>query len=518
MRTYNSRYTYFISFIVALGGFLFGFDASVISGVVGFITPQFELTDLQIGWVVSSPSFAAMFAMLFSGTASDYFGRRRILILAALLYTVSAFFSAIAPSYEVLVIARMIGGLGFGAALVLAPIYIAEIAPAEIRGKLVSVQQFNIVIGFSVSYFSNYLLLDSMEAGVGFLTEENVWRWMLGLEMAPAAIYFILMFFVPRSPRWLLLKGNEKEANSVLTKIFSTDRANSEKESIVNNINRGRTEEKARLTSLVTKRMSLVIAIALVIGVAQQITGVNAIYFYAPSIFEQSGVGTNAAFAQAVWVGIINVIFTIVAMVLIDKLGRKPLLLIGLSGVVISMFLTGYGFNQATYQLTGNDIEQLKIDIDKTKLEPLADVVYNNDLAFKNALKDQLTRSEYSKFNSTLIQSAININPILILVGILLFVASFAMSLGPVMWVLLSEIFPNKIRGLAIAVIGFINSATSTLVQFIFPWELSNFGNAITFIIFGAFGLVALVILARLLPETKGKSLEEIEEHLIIKS
>lgn len=515
MQTHKTGYPYYISFIVALGGFLFGFDASVISGVVGFITPQFELTDLQVGWVVSSPSFAAMFAMLFAGTASDYLGRKKMLIYAALLYAISAFFSAIAPSYEVLVIARMIGGLGFGAALVLAPIYIAEISPAEIRGKLVSIQQFNIVIGFSFSYFSNYLLLEGMESGVSFLNEQNIWRWMLGLEMIPAGIYFILMFFVPRSPRWLLLKGMREEAKAVLTKIFESSRAKSEEETILKNIESSKGESRPILSTLLSKKMSLVLTIAVIIGIAQQITGVNAIYFYAPTIFEQSGVGTNSAFAQAVWVGIINVVFTIVAMLLIDRIGRKPLLLIGICGVIISMLITGYGFNQATYKLSAENVANMQIDIDKTRLSSIIDKEYDNDLDYKNALKAELSLAEYSRFESTLIQNAISINSTLILFGILLFVASFAMSLGPVMWVLLSEIFPNTIRGVAIAIVGFINSATSTLVQFIFPWELSNLGNSITFLIFGVFGIISLILLAKLLPETKGKSLEELEKELI---
>ena len=214
-----SKKVIFIAFVVSLGGFLFGFDAGIISGVMSYVGPEFDLNDVQSGWVVSSPSFAAMIAMLVSGRLSDVVGRKKILILVAFLYAVSALFSAYALSYEMLYIARMIGGLAFGAALILAPTYIAEISTAENRGKLVSIQQLNIVLGFFAAFLSNNYLNELNTSGESFLSDENVWRWMLGLELIPAVLYFFFLFFVPRSPRWLYSQNKVAEAKEVLEQI-----------------------------------------------------------------------------------------------------------------------------------------------------------------------------------------------------------------------------------------------------------------------------------------------------------
>lgn len=516
----RNRQSIFIAAVVSLGGFLFGFDASVISGVIGFVTPQMDLDDIQVGWLVSSPSVAAMFAMLIAGTVSDYIGRKKVLIIAALLYSISALFSAIAPTYDILIVARMIGGVGFGAALVLAPMYIAEIAPPEKRGVLVSIQQLNIVFGFSVSYFSNYGMLNAVG---DVFTEFTVWRWMLGIEFFPAIFYFIAMFFVPRSPRWLLSTGKEEEAEKVLVRVFGEERSQEEKAKILKNLQETAANKPKDISNLglLTKRLGelfspklrVVLTIALIVGIIQQVTGVNAIYFYAPSIFEQSGVGTNAAFFQAVLLGLINFAFTVVAMLTIDRLGRKPLLLSGLAGVILSMAITAYGFGNATYKLTAEAGAELGLN--DPKITAIYGQTFDSDVAFKKVFKESLGNARYAQLEAEIIQKSISVNSRLVLFGILLFVASFATSLGPVMWVLLSEIFPNSNRGLAIAFIGFINSLSSTLVQFFFKWELANLGNAPTFLIFGVFALIGFVALWKLLPETKGKSLEELEKELL---
>ena len=509
----TSGKTLFIALVVSLGGFLFGFDASVISGVIRFIKPQFDLTDLQLGWVVSSPSFAAMFAMLVAGSVSDILGRKKVLLLVAFLYGVSALLSAIASGYIMLVVARMIGGAAFGAALILAPMYIAEISPAQDRGKLVSVQQLNIVLGFSAAYFANYIILQNIQIDAA-ITEANAWRWMLGIELAPAVLYFILLFVVPRSPRWLFLNGKDAEAMAVLQQLHGDEAANVEAQAIRKTIRDQAERKRLPVKALLGKSMRFVMIVALVIGILQQITGVNAIYFYATTIFEQSGVGTDASFAQAVWIGIINVVFTILAIMLIDKMGRRPLMLIGVGGVAISMLITAYGFSQASYRLTTENVSTIQ-GLETEKLSGLFDVDFENDLAFKNALKDVLSSQDFAQYEGDLIRSAISMNPVLVLVGILGFVASFAFSLGPVMWVMLSELFPNTLRGLAISVIGFINSLVSWFVQFIFPWELSTLGNAWSYLIYAIFAIVGFVILLRILPETKGKSLEELELELV---
>ena len=217
------RNIFFIAFVVSLGGFLFGFDAGIISGVMSYAGPEFNLTEIQSGWVVSSPSFAAMFAMLFSGRFSDFIGRKPLLIIVALLYAISALLSAYANSYEILYIARMVGGLAFGAALVLAPIYIAEIATAEDRGKLVTLQQLNIVFGFFAAFLSNYFFNSYNSTDISFLNDHTVWRWMLGVEFLPAILYFIFLFFIPRSPRWLIMNGYKEKSFNVLFQIHGKE-------------------------------------------------------------------------------------------------------------------------------------------------------------------------------------------------------------------------------------------------------------------------------------------------------
>ena len=510
----NKAYTIFISFIVALGGFLFGFDAGIISGVMSFAGPEFDLSEIQAGWVVSAPSFAAMFAMLFSGRISDLIGRKKTLIFVAFLYAISAMLSAMAGSYEMLYIARIIGGIAFGAALVLAPIYIAEISTAENRGKLVSLQQLNIVFGFFAAFLSNYFFNKYNTIDSAFLTDENVWRWMLGVELIPAIIYFVFLFFVPKSPRWLYLNNDFAEAKKVLIKIHGVDRGSIEIAAIEKNIHSDENKSKLKIKDLLKPSLRFILVIGLVVGVLQQITGINAVYFYATSIFKQTGIGTDAAFSSGVLLSTISVIFTFVAIYLIDRMGRRPLLLIGTAGIAVSLLVCAYGFNEATYQLSKEEINQFEFS-DAEKLLPFADKLYDNDVEFKNELKEVLGTKIYSKNDGAILEAATTINANLILIGILGFIACFAFSLGPVMWVLLSELYPIKYRGLAIGVIAFINSLISSLVQLVFPWELSNLGNALTFFLFGAIAFIGFFMLLKILPETKGKSLEELELELI---
>ena len=510
----NKLYTIFISFIVALGGFLFGFDAGIISGVMSYAGPEFDLNEIQSGWVVSAPSFAAMFAMLFSGRISDIIGRKKTLIFVAFLYAISAVLSAMSISYEMLYISRIIGGIAFGAALVLAPIYIAEISTAENRGKLVSLQQLNIVFGFFAAFLSNYFFNKYNTLDSSFLSDENVWRYMLGVELIPAIFYFVLLFFVPKSPRWLYLKENYEEAKKVLNKIHGHERGSIEITAIEKNIYEDKNKGILKIKDLLKPSLRFILVVGLIVGVLQQITGINAVYFYATSIFEQTGIGTDAAFSSGVLLSTISVIFTFVAIYLIDRMGRRPLLLFGTAGIAISLLLCAYGFSQATYQLTTEKIDQLEF-AESQKLLPLIDKVYMEDVAFKNDLKDILGNKIYSKNDGAILEVSTSINATLILIGILGFIACFAFSLGPVMWVLLSELYPLKYRGLAIGIIAFINSLISSLVQLVFPWELSNLGNALTFFIFGIIALFGFLLMVKIVPETKGKSLEELERDLV---
>ena len=269
------------------------------------------------------------------------------------------------------------------------------------------------------------------------------------------------------------------------------------------------------LRELFAPALRLVLLIGVVVAVIQQITGINAVFFYAPMIFEQSGIGTNASFVQAILVGLVNLVFTVLAMALIDRLGRKPLLAVGLSGVTVSMLVLAFGFFQADYTLTPDAIASLPEEVPTVALESMADRTYNSDIAFKAAVADALGEEAAQQHESTLVTAAIDINPGLILGGILGFVAFFAVSIGPVMWVLFSELFPNRIRGLAISFVGLINSAVSFLVQLVFPWELSQIGSAPTFLIYGLFAAVGFIFVMAILPETKGKSLEELEKVLV---
>ena len=515
----SSRYTATIALFVALGGFLMGFDASVISGVVGFIEVEFSLTKIQVGWSVSSLALTATLAMMLSGPLSDRIGRRPVLRIAAILFAISAIASALAPNFAWLVFARMLGGLGVGAALIIAPMYIAEMAPPAARGRLVSFNQLNIVIGISVAFFSNYLILTLGESGAAWaealrLGEWN-WRWMLGIETLPAVFYLLALLFVPESPRWLAMRGRDDEARAVLERVGGSAQASEDlravKEAIAAEAALGRVSPR----TLLHPSLKLVMTIGISVGILQQITGINAVFFYAPMIFEQSGIGTNAAFMQAVLVGLVNLVLTVVAMMLIDRLGRRPLLGFGLTGIAVCMLTLAWGFGSATYRLDQAAIDALPADIDRQQIELVAGTTYESDTEFREALFTSIGQDTYKRFESELVSSAITMNPVLILVAILGFVASFAVSIGPIMWVLFSELFPNRVRGIAISFVGLINSAVAFLVTFIFPWQLENLGNAWTFLIYGLFAVAGLVFVMRILPETKGRSLEELESILI---
>lgn len=509
-----TRKTILVAFVVSLGGFLFGFDAGIISGVMSYAAPEFDLSDAQNGWVVSSPSFAAMIAMLIAGRLSDLIGRKKILIGVAFLYALSALASAYAFSYESLYIARMIGGLAFGAALILAPMYIAEISSAENRGMLVSIQQLNIVLGFFAAFLSNYYFNHFNGAPDSILNDDTVWRWMLGVEFFPAILYFILLFFVPRSPRWLYANNMEVEAQQVLESIHGSEQAKVEMETINKSISEKDQEKKVGIGELFQPALRYILLVGLSLGILQQATGINAVYFYATSIFKQTGIGTDAAFSSGVLLSFTTVIFTLAAIFLIDRMGRRPLLLIGITGIAISLLLCAYGFSQAHYQLDASDIAALEAS-GVTGLSSLEGAVFESDVVFKNEIKELIGNQEFARNEGNILEAAIDMNSTLVLVGILGFIACFAFSLGPVMWVMLSELFPNLYRGLAIGVIGFVNSFVSWLIQQIFPWELSNLGSATTFLIYGLIAAFGVLLLLRILPETKGRSLEELEEVLV---
>ena len=515
----NYGFTTRLSLTIALGGFLMGFDASVISGVVGFIETEFNLSKIELGWSVASLTLTATLAMLIAGPLSDRIGRRPVLIMAAALFAISAVASALAPDFITLVIARMVGGLGVGAALIIAPMFIAELAPAEARGRMVSLNQLNIVLGISVAFFSNYLILSLGQSDLAWAQSLRLgdwsWRWMLGVEAVPAVVYLIALLFVPESPRWLAMQGKNDEAYAFFSRIYHWERARAELDAVYNSLHVEARHHAAGFRHLFRPAMKLVMTIGIAIAILQQITGINAVFFYAPLIFEQSGIGTDAAFMQAVLVGLVNLAFTLVAIALIDKLGRRPLLIFGLAGITACMLLLSYGFGSARYTLDETALTTLSPAIDTAQLASMADVTFDSDVAFRQAAIEAIGLENFQQNESQLIAAAVNLNPLLILFGILGFVACFAVSLGPVMWVLFSELFPNQLRGLAISLAGLINSAVSFTVQLVFPWELANFGNSLTFLIYGIFAAIGLVLVLAIFPETKQRSLEELEQLLV---
>jgi MFS family permease len=484
---------------------------------VQFVESEFDLSSLQLGWVVSCLTLTATLAMMTAGPLSDRVGRRAVLFLAAALYAVSAILSAVAPSYGLLVIARMIGGLGVGASLIIAPMYIAELSPPDVRGRMVSFNQLNIVVGISAAFLTNYLIV-RLSAGDAAWAESlaaNNWRWMLGLETLPAVLYFGALFVVPESPRWLAMRGRGDEALTVMTRALGDGEARLQMRSVEESLAAPSEGPRAPLRELFRPAMRLVLTIGLLVAILQQITGINSVFFYAPMIFEQSGIGTDAAFLQAVLVGITNLVFTVLAIGGIDRFGRKPLLLVGTAGIAICMCVLAYGFGSATFRLAPDALEGLPEAVDVTALSGVVGETYESDVEYKAALAAAIGDEALRDAEGELIKRAISMNAMLVLIGVLGFVASFAMSLGPVMWVLFSELFPNRIRGLAISFVGFANSGVSFLVQLVFPWELDTLGSSMTFLIYGVLALAGGLFLAVVLPETKGRSLEELERSLV---
>ncbi len=515
-------YTVFISLIVALGGFLLGFDSAVISGATPFYRGTFGLDSgsMLIGFSVSSLILGAIGGNIIAGRLADRFGRRNILKLTAVLFALSAIITALSLDIVVFLFARILGGLGVGMAILVAPMYIAEIAPKKMRGKLVTFNQLNIVLGISVAYFSNYFFQQTIA------DPDLKWRVMLGVEAIPALLYLALLFLVPRSPRWLMQKGRDEEALGVLARINGEDKSVIVYNEIQSSLQEEETsQDKAKWSDVFSSRMKTVLIIGFGIAFFQQITGINAIFYYAPMIFEMAGGGKDAAFLQAAILGVTNVVMTVAAMLVIDKLGRKPLLYIGAAGIFISMLIVSFSFMNAKYTIDAQSMTALMAEVEEMRpeqhhldniyaLRELQGISFENEVSFFSLVKERVGQDTYNSFKEIILKHSISIHSIWVLIGLLMFVASFAISLGPVMWTLLSEIFPNKLRGLAISIMGFWNSIVSFSVATVFPVQLEYLGSAGTYLIYAIFGLLTLLFVWRFVPETKGKSLEELEEEL----
>jgi len=504
----NSKfYATKISIIVALGGFALGHWILAISGAIPFLREQFQLSEFLVGWVTSSLVIGCMAGFLSAGFLSDRFGRKKVLVATALLLSVGGICCAIAPSFNFLILGRIIGGIAIGWGLVIAPVYISEIAPAERRGSMGMINQVAIMVGISAAYFMNWLVLDLVDA--------HQWRWMLGLVTVPGVLYFIFLFFVPESPRWLALKGEVDQASAILGNIGGEQYAADEVRSIQQSM---KTEQSSSITQLFKGKLFIILLIGIALGSLQQLIGINAIYYYAPDFFERIGGSRDTAFLQACIIGIINIVFALLAMRLIDRIGRKSLLVIGIAGIIICHLVVAFSFMGANYSIDNESIAKLKTNVSTElieKIEPLKGKLYSSKKVYLDDLTLHLTENEFKDNKLNILKSTVKLNSIVILVAILSFVGMYAMSLGPVTWVLLSELYPNQFRAKAISIAGFFNGLSSFIVPLLFLWEFEKIGEAATFFIFASIALVGFFFILFKIPETKGKSLEEIEATLI---
>ena len=422
----------------ALGGLLFGFDTGVISGAIHFIKIEFNLNAYQEGFAVSNLMIACVIGALLAGPIADWTGRKKVLILCAVLFTVSAILSALPRSFTELVIARFIGGMGVGMASVVSPMYIAEISPAKIRGRLVALNQLAIVVGILLSYFSNWVLVD---------TGINNWRYMLVAEILPAITFLVGLFFIPESPRWLTKEGLEKEALDVLNVVAGAANADHELQEVKKSL----AEKRTSLKELLHPSLRRVLIVGILFSLFAHITGIDTIIYYGPIIFLESGFKTDSALLASVMIGITNLIFTFVGMAMVDKAGRKLLLLVGLAGMGISMTLVGL------------------------------------------CMQSDMISAKWT------------------LLWIMTYIASFAMSIGVVIWVYLSEIYPTRVRGQALSVATMVLWLGNVILTQLFPVMMERFGGG-TFYIFSFICLLAFIFTWTMVKETKGVSLEEIEE------
>jgi SP family arabinose:H+ symporter-like MFS transporter len=453
----NSAMLWGASLTATIGGFLFGFDTAVISGTITFVKSQFALGTLEEGWFVSSALVGCVAGVAFAGTLSDRVGRKKVLILSSLLFFISTLGCTLASNFDVLVSSRLIAGMGIGVASMLAPLYISEIAPPSNRGRLVSLYQFAITLGILLAYFSNALVLNistdfSVSSGLlQWIYRTEPWRGMFGNMVIPNLVFLLLLFLVPESPRWLISKGYSDEARKVLSKIQPEGDLNTEFEQISGTIR----SEKVSISQLFKPNMRKALLIGILLPIFSQFSGINAIIYYGPKILSEAGLSISDALGGQVSIGLVNVVFTVLAIWQVDKLGRKPLLLVGIAGAFVSLTSIGFLFFYQASQST-----------------PL-------------------------------------------LLFIMCFIACFAFSYGPVTWIVIAEIFPTHIRGRAMSIGTFALWSANVIVGQMFPWALENAGPASTFWIFAALCIPSILLVWRVLPETKGKSLEQIERQLL---
>jgi SP family arabinose:H+ symporter-like MFS transporter len=439
----GATYIFLISLVAAFGGFLFGYDTAVVSGAIGFLTAHFHLSAELSGWAASSLLVGCMAGAMVGGPAGDRFGRKRSLVACAALFAVSSLLSATPETLAGFAWARFLGGVAIGAASMLSPLYIAEVAPERTRGTLVALYQLAIVVGILVVFFVN---LQIQRTGSDAWNVATGWRWMFASLVLPSAVFGVLLCFVPESPRWLLKAGRRDEAAAILERIGGPAAAARE----IAAIEAALGEEEGRWRELFTTGYRRALVVGTGMAIFSQFSGINAVMYFAPEIFKAAGSGTDSAFQQTVIVGVVNLLFTFVAIYFVDKAGRRPLLLVGVSVQVVALALVGAMFAGGR-------------------------------------------------------------SGALLLVGILAFVAAFAMALGPITWILNSEIFPTKLRGRAMSVAIVLLWAADWVVTQTFPMLRESIGPAATFWVYAACSLACVLFVVAMVPETKGRTLEQIE-------
>jgi SP family arabinose:H+ symporter-like MFS transporter len=450
----SSMYLYLVCLVAALGGFLFGFDTAVISGTISLVKNDFSLNPVSEGWFVSCALLGCIAGVSFSGKLSDKYGRKIVLIISAILFLASAIGCMLSTSFTFLIASRMIGGLGIGVASMVSPLYISEFAPSRLRGMMVSLYQLALTIGIVLAYFSNAYLADHTTvaygtAGMTRIFSTEVWRAMLGLGALPAGVFLLCLFLVPESPRWLLLQGKEQKAAGILIKIDGAEAAERE----IQAFKAQGDDSNSSIRELFTPVYRKALWIGLLLPFLSQVCGINAVIYYGPRILEQAGFTLNNALGGQVTIGLVNVVFTFVAIFTVDKWGRRPLLFAGVGGAVISLLIIG-----ALFALG-------------------------------------ITSGPW------------------ILIFILAFIACFAFSFGPVCWVVVGEIFPNAIRGKAMALATLSLWIGNFLVGQLTPIMLEGLGSSWTFWLFALCCSPAILLTWKLIPETKGRTLEDIEAY-----
>lgn len=503
--------------IVAFGGFVFGLDIVLIAGGASAIRSEFLLNDWQFGLVMSAAPWGVLVVLLFVGPLANKIGRKNTLIVIAAMYIVSAVGSVMATNWVMLALARALGGMAF-TSLSISALYIGEVAPKNLRGTMVSANQLNIGIGILVAYLIN-LWIASVAAPDTFMLsafgiEVSMWRWMLAAEILPAIVWLVLLLGVPKSPRWLYNSGRTEEAKEVLSVTVSPEEVDAQLEEFRQSAlaNPGIISNWNSLKELFSTHLKTALLIGLLVAVLQPMTGINNLLYYAPIVFEQAGAGTKAAFLSSVGIGVLAVISTGVAIAIIDKVGRRPLLIYGLSAGALCMLLASWSLAQASYVLEADDLVTFAGSMPVENLQALVGVEYSSDVAFKNALVEAMGFDGARKYEGALIKEAVQgLNAGVVIACILGFVAAFNLSIGPIMWVLFSEIFPTRVSGVAISICAMVTSGVSAIAANVFPALLAISGAPALFMIFGIAIITGLVLIYFFVPETKGKTIEQIE-------